>query len=92
MAKNVYTEDFKKSIVSLYHNGKTQTELSLDYGISLSEVNKWVKKYSEIKMEDGDIFTAQQIKELQKRNAQLVEENIIFKKAIAIFTPHLNKD
>ena len=62
MAKNVYTEDFKKSIVSLYHNGKTQTELSLDYGISLSAVNKWVKKYSEIKTEDGDIFTAQQIK------------------------------
>lgn len=92
MAKNVYTEDFKKSIVSLYHNGKTQTELSLDYGISLSAVNKWVKKYSEIKTEDGDIFTAQQIKELQKRNAQLEEENIILKKAIAIFTPHLNKD
>ncbi|MBU0279409.1 MULTISPECIES: hypothetical protein [unclassified Gemella] len=50
------------------------------------------KKYSEIQIDDGEIFTAQQIKELQKRNAQLEEEIIILKKAIAIFTPHLNKD
>ena len=63
-----------------------------DYGISLSTINKWVKQYSEIKTEDGDVFTAKQIKELQKRNAQLEEENQILKKAIAIFTPHSNKD
>ena len=35
-------------------------------------------------------ITAQQIKELQRRNAQLEEENLI-KKAIAIFTPHPDK-
>ena len=92
MAKNVYDENFKRSIVSLYQNGKTQTQLSKDYGISLSAINKWVKQYSEIKTEDGDVFTAKQIKELQKWNAQLEEENQILKKAIAIFTPHSNKD
>ena len=92
MAKNVYDEDFKRSIVSLYQNGKTQTQLSKDYGISLSVINKWVKQYSKIKTEDGDVFTAKQIKELQKRNAQLEEVNQILKKAIAIFTPHSNKD
>ena len=48
-----------------------------DYGISLSTINKWVKQYSEIKAEDGDVFTAKQIKELQKRNT-LLEENQIF--------------
>ena len=32
MAKNVFDEDFKKSIVSLYQNGKTQTQLSKDCG------------------------------------------------------------
>ena len=51
-----------------------------------------MKQYPEIKTEDGDVFTAKQIKELQKRNAQLEEENQILKKAIAIFTPHSNKD
>ena len=39
-----------------------------------------MKQYSEIKTEDGDVFTAKQIKELQKRNAQLEEENQIFLK------------
>ena len=92
LALLVYNEDFKKSIVSLYQNGKTQTQLSKDYGISLNVINKWVKQYPEIKTEDGDVFTAKQIKELQTRNAQLEEENQILKKAIAIFTPHSNKD
>lgn len=41
---------------------------------------------------NGEILTAKQIQELQKRNAQLEEENLILKKAIAIFTPHSNKD
>ena len=68
MAKNVYDEDFKRSIVSLYQNDKTQTQLSKDYGISLSVINKWVKQYSKIKTENGDVFTTKQTKELQKRN------------------------
>jgi len=87
-----YTEDFKKSIVSLHQNGKTQSQLSREYGISSSAINKWVKLYSEVKIDDNTIVTAQQIKELQKRNALLEEENIILKKAIAIFTPHSDKD
>ncbi len=43
-------------------------------------------------LDDGDVLTAKQVKELQKRNAQLEEENLILKKAIAIFTPHSNND
>ena len=43
-------------------------------------------------MNDGEVLTAKQVKELQKRNAQLEEENLILKKAIAIFTPHSNND
>lgn len=42
IAKNVYDEEFKRSIVSLYQNGKTQTQLSKDYGISLSAINKCI--------------------------------------------------
>jgi len=89
---NRYDEDFKKSIVALYQNGKTQSQLCREYGISQNAISKWVKQYTEIKTEDGDIMTAKQIKELQKRNAQLEEENLILKKAIAIFTPHSDND
>ncbi|EQA3609473.1 hypothetical protein ACX1Q7_002828, partial [Enterococcus faecalis] len=66
--------------------------LSKEYGIALSSIARWVKQYSEVKIDDDTILTARQIKQLQKRNAQLEEENLILKKAIAIFTPRLTND
>ena len=92
MTHRPYDEDFKKSIVALYQNGKTQSQLSKKYGVSLSAIGKWIRLYSEVKTVDGDIMTAKQIKDLQRRNAQLEEENLILKKAIAIFTPHSKND
>ena len=35
-----YDEDFKKSIVALYHNGKTQTSLCQEYDISQTSLAK----------------------------------------------------
>ena len=87
-----YTEEYKKSIVSLYHNGKTQSQLHEEYGVSPSALARWIKAYSEVKLDDNTVITAKQVKALQKRNALLEEENIILKKAIAIFTPHSSKD
>lgn len=90
--QNKYDEDFKKSLVSLYPNGKTQSQLCREYGVSKSALSKWIRPYSTVQVEDGQVLTAIQVKELQKRNAQLDEENLILKKAIAIFTPHSNND
>lgn len=87
-----YDEEFKQSLVALYHNGKTQTSLCQEYGVSQSALGKWIKQYSTVETEDGDVLTAKQVKELQKRMAQLEEENLILKKAIAIFTPHSGND
>ncbi len=95
MATNTYTkynEEFKKSLVSLHQNGKTQAQLCKEYGVSPSAFGKWVKQYSTVEIDDGEVLTAKQVKELPKRNAQLEEENLILKKAIAIFTPHSSKD
>ena len=64
-----YDETFKKNIVALHQNGKTQTELSKEYGISVSVVSRWIKLYSEVRVDDNTVMTAKQIKELQKRNA-----------------------
>ncbi len=76
--RNHYDEDFKRTLVELYHNGKTQASL--------------IKEYATVKIDSGELLTAKQVKELQKRMAQLEEENQILKKAIAIFTPHSNND
>lgn len=92
MSHPKYDDEFKKSIVALYQSGKSQSQISRDYGISHSAISRWIKLYSEVKIDDDTIISAKQIKELQKRNAQLEEENLILKKAIAIFTPHSSKD
>lgn len=34
-------------------------------------------KYSTVEIDDGEVLTAKQVKELQKRNAQLEEEYLI---------------
>ena len=87
-----YDEEFKKSIVELYNNGRTQASLIKEYDISQSAISKWIKQYSSVELGDGEIFTAKQIKQLQQKNAKLEEENLILKKAIAIFTPHSIRD
>ena len=69
-AKNKYTSEFKKTIVNLYHSGKIYAQIHNEYGVSSIALSKWVKLYSEVKIGDDTIITAQQIKELQKRNAQ----------------------
>jgi transposase len=80
-----YDESFKKSIISLYQNGKTQTQLGKEYGISTSAISRWIKLYSEVKLDDETTITAKQVEDLQKRNAELEEEVLILKKALAIF-------
>jgi transposase len=88
-----YDEDFKRTIVNLYNSGgKTQSALCQEYGISLTTLSRWIKQYSTVETDDGEVLTAKQVKELQKRNAQLEEELMILKKAIAIFTPHSSND
>ncbi len=83
-----YTQEYKQSIVNLYHVGKTYSEIHKEYGVSHSALSNCIKQYSEVKIDDA----ARQIKELQRRNAQLEEENLILKNAIAIFTPRSGKD
>lgn len=74
MAANNYTKydaDFKKSLVFLHQNGKTHAHLHKEYGVFQSAPGKWLKQYSTVEIDDGEVLTAKQIKELQKRNAQL---------------------
>ena len=58
----------------------------------MTALGRWIKQYSTVETDDGEVLTAKQVKELQKRNAQLEEELLILKKAIAIFTPHSSND
>lgn len=44
-------------------------------------LNRWFKQYSTVETDDGEVLTTKQVKELQKRMAQLEEENLILKKS-----------
>lgn len=78
MAKqgNRYDEEFKPILVALYHNGKSHASLVKEYGVSQTALTRWIKQSSTFETEDEHVLTAKQIKELQKRNAQLEEENL----------------
>ena len=88
-----YDEEFKRTLVNLYQTGnKSQAAICKEYGVSITALGRWIKQYSTVEVDDGEVLTAKQVKELQKRNAQLEEELLILKKAIAIFTPHSHND
>ena len=66
-----YNDEFKKSPVNMYENGKSQSQIAREYGVSLSALSRWIKLFSEVKPDDEIIISAKQIRELQKRNAAL---------------------
>ena len=78
-----YDEEFKRTLVNLYQNGnKSQAALCKEYGVSVNALGRWIKQYSTVEVDDGEVLTAKQVKELQKRMAQLEEENLILKKRL----------
>ncbi|MGH2189330.1 transposase, partial [Enterococcus faecium] len=46
-----FDEEFKQSIVKLYESGKSQNALATEYGIAISTIARWVKQYSEVKID-----------------------------------------
>ena len=80
-----YNEDFKKTVVDLYHSGSSVKDLSIEYGVSEVTIYAWIKKFSPIKTEDGSTVTADEIAKMKKQMLRLQEENEILKKAMAIF-------
>lgn len=81
-----YDEEFKKTIVSLYENGKKLCDLSREYGVSESTIRPWIKKYETITTSTGEVTTNDEILKLQKKNRELEQEVEILKKAVAIFS------
>lgn len=92
MKNNKYTEEFKQSIVSLYESGKSSTQICREYGMSSSTLHKWIKKYTKVQISETETITMAEIRKMQKKLALLEEENIILKKAMAIFSRESGKE
>ena len=82
-----YTDDFKKQIVALKQNGKSTADISKEYDIAKSTINKWVKDYSNsgsFKAKDNRTDEENELIRLRKENKQLLMENDILKQAALI--------
>lgn len=82
-----YTDEFKKQIISLYHNGKSAGTISEEYDIARSSVLKWVKDYKNsgsFKAKDNRTDEENELLKLKKQNKQLLMENDILKQAALI--------
>ena len=75
-----YDEDFKKTIVNLYENGKGISELSREYGVGKSTIDSWIKKFKTITTSTGEVTNNDEIFKLQKKNRELEQEVEILKK------------
>jgi len=81
-----YDEDFKKTVVSLYENGKGISELSREYGVGKSTIDSWIKKFKTITTSTGEITNNDEILKLKKELKEKEIEVEILKKAVAIFS------
>ena len=82
-----YTDEFKKQIVALKQNGKSTADISREYDIAKSAINKWVKDYNNsgsFKAKDNRTDAENELIRLRKENKQLLMENDILKQAALI--------
>lgn len=85
--RRVYTEDFKRQIVSLYQHGKTKTELIKEYDLTPSALHKWISSHTNtgsFKHSDNLSDEQKRLIQLEKENKQLKMENDILKQAALI--------
>ena len=82
-----YTDEFKKQIVALRTNGKSVSEISKEYTLAKSTVNKWVLDYSNtgsFKAKDNRSESENELMRLKKEISRLEMENDILKQAALI--------
>lgn len=82
--KKNYNNEFKKTVVELYHTGSSVSALSSEYGVSKVTIHKWIKALTPVS-EDAENLTPQDIAAIQKENLRMKQEIEILKKAMAIF-------
>ena len=86
-----YNAEFKLLVAKQAMEAKTYAEVGRKFGIPTRQIKDWLqeyKRYGEFAFEkDGQrLHTDKRLKEMEKRIADLEEENEILKKATAVFS------
>ena len=87
-----FDEDYKREIVRLVDElSKSPTQVAEDIGVTSQTIRAWVKKFGK---DSSDAFPGkgrlhpadEELRQMKKTIKDLEEENLILKKAMAIFT------
>lgn len=74
-----YNKEFKKNIIKLHLNGLSVSELNSKFGVSKTSIYSWVN-------EESDNSHDQELEVLKTQIKELLEENLILKKALTILS------
>lgn len=89
-----YTEEFKKAVVQDYSTGKSYNQITAEYGVPNGTLAAWIKKYSEEckyqNPQNTSTITVKEMRDMQKRLAELEKENAFLKKAAAFFAKEID--
>ena len=89
-----YTDEFKKKLIALVHQGRTPEELSRQFEPSAQAIRNWVAQADrdEGKRQDGlTTNEREELARLRRENERLREEREILKKAAAWFAQETEK-
>ncbi len=84
--RRTFTSEFKHQMVQLYKNGKRKCDITKEYDIGYSTLDKWIKQEANGSFKEKDNLTSEQqeLIKLRKQNQQLLMENDILKQAALI--------
>lgn len=85
--RRTFTPEFKQQIVDLYRTGKRKCDITREYDLANSLLDKWIaqaENSGSFKEKDNRSPHEQELIELRKRNKQLEMENDILKQAALI--------
>lgn len=85
--RRTFTPEFKLQLVKLYENGKSRADISKEYDITPSALDRWIKNYREsgsFAAKDNRTDEENELARLRKENQRLLMENDILKQAALI--------
>lgn len=85
--RRTFTPEFKLQLVKLYENGKPRAEITQEYDITPSALDRWIKNHKEtgsFAAKDNRSEEENELAKLRKENQRLLMENDILKQAALI--------
>ena len=85
---NIYTSEFKESAVRMAIESKHPiAQTARDLGVNVNTLHTWIGKYSRPKEDSKvrDVYSFDEVKQLKKDLARVIQERDLLKKAAAYF-------